>query len=91
MEYLGVSMRKRSSSSSSYITAMMVAREEAGLLFANLLGQMQMLHASMHPFARPSSMAVMEEFSASDDVALVVKDYGGGGGVYRRLVPLLSL
>lgn len=49
LEYLGVSMRKRSSSSSSYITAMMVAREEAGLLFANLLGQMQMLHASMHP------------------------------------------
>jgi len=27
--------------------------------------------------------AYTAEFSASDDVSLVVKDYGGGGGVYR--------
>jgi glycosyltransferase involved in cell wall biosynthesis len=27
--------------------------------------------------------AYTEEFSAQDDVSLVVKDYGGGGGVYR--------
>ena len=27
--------------------------------------------------------AYTTEFSAHDDVALVVKDYGGGGGVYR--------
>ena len=27
--------------------------------------------------------AYTEEFSAMDDVSLVVKDYGGGGGVYR--------